>query len=356
MRRWRSPNNISRFMSGLLAELPHSEKEGWPWSEATDPRLYSSPSGWPRVTIITPSFNQGDFIEETIRSVLLQNYPNLQYIVIDGGSTDGTVEILEKYSPWIDYWVSEPDRGQSHAINKGLEKADGDWFNWINSDDILWPGSLHALAMAARNHRDAKLITGRLQPMGTKGDEAEAWGIKLTGDLEDDMVNHRMAQPAMFYRRSVVDRVPDDLHYAMDYALWVQTLAERGEASIMQLPEVLAGFRFHENSKTHIGRGHFEREERKVLATVLRAQGCAEAFICMVDSGEPLSQTVLCPQVSLSRLKSVIARRYLLGEWEEGWCGEHRLHTPLLKQCFQTIPGPTISRVIRSSFRKVVRS
>jgi hypothetical protein len=106
------------------------------------------------------------------------------------------------------------------------------------------PGSLHALAMAARNHRDAKLITGRLQPMGTKGDEAEAWGIKLTGDLEDDMVNHRMAQPAMFYRRSVVDRVPDDLHYAMDYALWVQTLAERGRRRSCSFPRCWLDFVF----------------------------------------------------------------------------------------------------------------
>ena len=115
-------------MNRLLDRLPAPPhgRSGWPWNVETDPAVYTHSADWPRISIVTPSFNQAAFVEETIRSVLLQNYPNLQYIVIDGGSTDATVEMLKKYSKWLDYWVSEPDRGQSAAINKGLAHCDGD--------------------------------------------------------------------------------------------------------------------------------------------------------------------------------------------------------------------------------------
>ena len=102
----------------------------------------------PRITIVTPSYNQGAFLEDTIRSVLDQGYPNLEYIVMDGGSTDNSVEIIEKYADRIDYWESEPDRGQTHAINKGFARATGVIGNWINSDDLLEPGALQTIGQA----------------------------------------------------------------------------------------------------------------------------------------------------------------------------------------------------------------
>ena len=115
-----------------LSELPSSPpgKIGWPWTEESSqlPEKMSDGSPWPRISIVTPSYNQGQFIEETIRSVLLQGYPNVEYIIIDGGSTDNSLEIIKKYEPWLAYWVSEPDRGQSHALNKGIQKATGDIF------------------------------------------------------------------------------------------------------------------------------------------------------------------------------------------------------------------------------------
>jgi len=138
---------------------PPPGRTGWPWiTEAGwDSASDSVKRDVPRITVVTPSFNQAEFIEETIRSVLLQGYPNLEYIVIDGGSTDGSVEVIEKYSPWLTYWCSEPDRGQSHAINKGFERATGEILGWINSDDILYSGALQA---AAEGLSDADLFLG----------------------------------------------------------------------------------------------------------------------------------------------------------------------------------------------------
>jgi cellulose synthase/poly-beta-1,6-N-acetylglucosamine synthase-like glycosyltransferase len=121
----RKPRRLNLMRCPRLHELPSAPpgKTGWPWTEESTapPPSMADGKDWERITIVTPSFNQGAFIEETIRSVLLQGYPNLEYIVMDGGSTDNSVQIIKKYSPWLNYWVSEPDGGQSDAINRGLE-------------------------------------------------------------------------------------------------------------------------------------------------------------------------------------------------------------------------------------------
>lgn len=133
--------------SAVLSELPDppEDKRGWPWTEQSEPLPETQPDGspWPKISIVTPSYNQGQFIEETIRSILLQGYPNLEYIVMDGGSDDNTVEILEQYDPWIDHWVSEEDGGQADAINKGLSRASGALAAYLNSDDMYLSGALN---------------------------------------------------------------------------------------------------------------------------------------------------------------------------------------------------------------------
>src|SRR5881628_3421443 len=134
-----------------LNELPAAQvgKTGWPWTEESRRLQDQMPDGrpWPRISVVTPSYNQGQFIEETIRSILLQGYPDLEYLVLDGASTDNSVEIIKQYSPWLSYWTSEPDSGQSDAINRGLKMATGDFATWINSDDMLCKNALadHAL-------------------------------------------------------------------------------------------------------------------------------------------------------------------------------------------------------------------
>src|SRR5205814_7869126 len=132
-----------------LTELPPppSDKTGWPWTVETPtaPPVRPDESSWPRISIVTPSYNHGEFIEETIRSILLQGYPDLEYIIIDGGSTDQSSEIIQKYAFWLTFWVSEKDRGQAHAINKGLSRSTGTIFQWINSDDVVLIGAFAAV-------------------------------------------------------------------------------------------------------------------------------------------------------------------------------------------------------------------
>jgi len=143
-----------------LSELPPPPlgKAGWPWTKESPQLPDAMPDGHPssRVSIVTPSYNQEQFIEETVRSVLLQGYPNLEYIITDGGSTDDSVDTIHKHEPWLAYWVSEPDRGQAHGINKGFLRSGGDILGWINTDDTYEKGavSLVAAFMAERPEAD----------------------------------------------------------------------------------------------------------------------------------------------------------------------------------------------------------
>gem|GEM_PF-1231987 len=161
------------FSAGLLAELPSPPegKIGWPWTEETVPLPPTMPDGrqWPKISIVTPNYNYDRFLEEAIRSVLLQGYPNLEYIIIDGNSTDNSVEIIKKYEKWLTYWVSEPDRGPGHSVNKGLDIATGEWVNWINSDDLLMPNALETLTKIIGKVKDVQWISGGRLEMDESG-------------------------------------------------------------------------------------------------------------------------------------------------------------------------------------------
>jgi glycosyltransferase involved in cell wall biosynthesis len=150
-----------------LRDLPAGPpgKTGWPWTEETAPLPATAPGGksWPRISIVTPNYNYGAYLEAAIRSVILQGYPNLEYFVIDGGSSDRSVEILRKYEPWLTYWESERDRGQTHAINKGLARCTGEVVNWLCSDDMLMPGALEAIGRCFAASPDVDVVLGRTQ-------------------------------------------------------------------------------------------------------------------------------------------------------------------------------------------------
>ncbi|MHB9056559.1 MAG: glycosyltransferase family 2 protein [Paludibacteraceae bacterium] len=221
--------------------LPLSaEKNNWPWSPVYT--LYPQPdptSALPRITIVTPSFNLGQFIEETIRSVLLQGYPNLEYIIIDGGSKDGSVKIIKKYEPWLSYWVSESDRGQSHAINKGLEKATGDWIAWLNADDIYLQHTFFKIAATIAQSVDPLVwIVGTtvftdpdLHEIGlfepshytAAGRDTNYVPMGWIDFVCTKRLGIALPQPSSFWQRSAVIQaggIDESLRYAMDHELY----------------------------------------------------------------------------------------------------------------------------------------
>jgi glycosyltransferase involved in cell wall biosynthesis len=207
---------------------PPEGKTGWPWTEQGEslPDTTADGQPWPKISIVTPSYNQGQFIEEAIRSVLLQGYPNLQYIIIDGGSNDNTVEIIKKYEPWLAYWESNPDKGQSHAINKGLEKSTGKLFNWHNSDDILMPDSLATMAKAMLEHPQAGYVCGTRILIDDRsivqGYTNRSYGDKtvFTPELVTMISSIKTGyQPGCLMNKDLVIKagmVDQNLHYIMD--------------------------------------------------------------------------------------------------------------------------------------------
>ncbi|MFQ5924235.1 MAG: glycosyltransferase family 2 protein [Anaerolineales bacterium] len=242
-----------------LNDLPAAppDKQGWPWTEESQQLPETMPDGrpWPRISIVTPSCNQGPFIEETIRSILLQRYPNLEYIVIDGGSTDGTAEIIEKYDPWLEYWVSEEDKGQSHAINKGFARATGVVGNWINSDDSLCRSALLSIARVIPADRDSRYVIGaggvivndEGHPVRTAAisPQPSGWPFSFSLALEGGI------QPAYFFSLNLFREsggVDPALHYVMDTDIFNRYGLIGYEA--VSIPQQVARFRSHKDAKT----------------------------------------------------------------------------------------------------------
>ena len=181
----------------------------------------------PKISIVTPSYQQGSYLETTLRSVLDQGYENLEYVVVDGGSTDESVGILERYADRLAWWVSEPDRGQSHAINKGFARTSGDLMGWLNSDDRLESGALDAVAKSAAAHPDAVAFVGHGRLVTPEGEEV---CFQKPGDLSFEGMqawakDGWFFQPSCFWRRSVweaVGPIEEQLHWMMDVALWLK--------------------------------------------------------------------------------------------------------------------------------------
>lgn len=204
---------------------------------------------WPRVTIVTPSFNQGESLEETIRSVLLQGYPNLEYNVIDGGSTDNSVEIIRKYEKWLTYWVSEKDQGQAHAINKGLERATGEICAYLNSDDVYLPNALRNIVDFFDKNSEATVAYGDCQIIDESSGLIDLW-LAPEFDPVELLFRCYIPQPATFWRQSAgpVGDFNQKMHFAFDYEMWLRMAAGRQKFS--HLPLLLAQHRKAEGTKT----------------------------------------------------------------------------------------------------------
>ena len=219
----------------------------------------------PLVTIVTPSYNQSEFLEQTICSVLAQDYPAIEYLVVDGASTDTSVAIIRKYASRLHWWVSEPDNGQADAINKGLKRANGEIIAWLNSDDLYLPGVVTAAVDLLQAQPDLGFVYG------------DAITIDLTGrpinrldfpdwTLEDLMAFRIICQPAVFMRRKVLERagyLNESMHFMLDHQLWLR-IASR--APIQHIPLMFAAARHHPTAKNVSQAEEFSRETYDVLA------------------------------------------------------------------------------------------
>lgn len=207
-------------------------------------------SDLPLVSIVTPSFNQAPYIEATIQSVLAQAYPRIEYIVMDGGSTDGTLEVIKKYEAKLASWVSEPDKGQTEAINKGFARAKGDFLAWINSDDTYEPGAVAAAVQYLQDHPEVGLVYGDCNFINESGRVIGRFNAAQT-DLPRLRRGYvHIPQQASFFRADLwrqVGPLDPSFYFAMDYDLWTR-IAARSE--IKYVPQTWANFRLHTSGKT----------------------------------------------------------------------------------------------------------
>jgi len=261
-----------------LADLPSPPdgKTGFPWTEHSQPSPDRLPDGseYPRISIVTPSYNQGVFLEETIRSVLLQGYPNLEYIIIDGDSNDNSVEIIKKYDRFLTYWVSEPDSGQTNAINKGIQRTSGQIFAWLNSDDVYTIDALKSVAQAFQADKFA-LLCGQCEFINTDGEGLFRAVPAETVDVFTVLSDH-LAQPSCFINTNLMKScgvLNEKLHYSFDYDYWIRLLLQ--DTKVYSAPILLSKYRLHQQSKTETSRPKFDAEIELVHQDALKHRSSA---------------------------------------------------------------------------------
>jgi len=247
----------------------------------------------PLVSIITPSFNQAKYLEQTLRSVLEQDYARIEYIIIDGASTDGSVEIIKKYSlesdsllsdrqrqasgfHTINYWLSEKDSGQAEAINKGLSRATGEIVAWLNSDDYYLPGAISAAVKVFEENPDVVMVYGDMLAVDADGQTINTLKYKqLT--LEDLLCFQIVGQPSVFFRRDVYEKIGGldmNFHFLLDHQYWIR-IAQRGK--ILHVNQTWAAARYHAEAKNRARASEFGREAFRILDWAKSQPGLAEA-------------------------------------------------------------------------------
>lgn len=239
------------------------------------PFIFLSPDAsgqtWPRISVVTPSFNQAPYLERTLTSVLDQQYPNLEYLVYDAASTDGSDAIVRRYAARLAHHELAPDRGQSDAINKGWRRATGEVVCWLNSDDYFHPGALHAAGEAFRDDPHLLMFCGAIAIVDVKERPLRVKRpplLSVEGLLPWGGVP---GQAAVFLRRSIVEQIGGprlDLHYVMDWELWLRVLLTQGAEHVRRTDQVLAGAREWPQAKTVTAAGRDAEEVRRVLAEI----------------------------------------------------------------------------------------
>jgi glycosyltransferase involved in cell wall biosynthesis len=234
-------------------------------------------NSYPKFTIVTPSFNQGKFIEETIKSVINQDYPNIEYIVLDAGSSDDTCLILEKYTDRINHWVSKPDNGQTDAINTGFHMATGEFVGWLNSDDYLEPQVLWDIYEAFKDNQ-VGTVCGSLNIIEEDGELIQ---IRKSDFLTfDNLLNGtaQVLQPGSFHRKSLIDQygyLDASLNYVMDFDFWLK-LGQH--SNYIQLNKIVANHRMHKSSKTQAEYAKFIPEIKRVRSKFKGKSFCKKSL------------------------------------------------------------------------------
>jgi glycosyltransferase involved in cell wall biosynthesis len=278
--------------------------------------------GWPRIALVTPVFNSGSYIEATIRSVLAQGYPNLDYFIVDGGSTDGTLEIIRKYESRISGWISEPDKGMYDAINKGFARTSGEVMGWISATDMLQIGGLGVTGSVFGDLPEVEWITGRRTVFNEEGmtiqvDPVLRWSRHrfLIGASK-----RHIQQESTFWRRSLWEkaggRVDADWRYASDFELWVRFFRH---AQLYSVEALIGGFREHADSNSLQDLAKFNARCDEIAKRELRALGGRFETMVRIDSG----------------LRKIPVVRYF---WYNG--------KKVLRRGVYELPGPDWPRVI----------
>jgi glycosyltransferase involved in cell wall biosynthesis len=227
---------------------------------------------WPRISIVTPCKNAARYVDETLTSVLSQGYPNLEYVVIDAGSTDGTVEVIRKHEAGLAFWVSEPDKGHADALNKGFARTSGEIMGWINADDVLHPGSLKLLARLFGQFSEVDWLTGQASHLNEEGSvigvqPAQTW--TRLGFLSGDY--RWIQQESTYWRRSLWERagsrISESYDLACDFELWVRFFRH---ARLVATEGLVGAFRFHEDSRSRLRMHDYEREAKAIVLDELR--------------------------------------------------------------------------------------
>jgi glycosyltransferase involved in cell wall biosynthesis len=264
--------------TALVADVkklpPAGKKHGWPWDTPVRRLPAQMPNGkeWPRITIVTPAYNQAHYLEETIRSVLLQGYPNLEYIVINDGSADNTEDVIRRYEPWISYWTTQKNAGQPTAINNGFARSTGEIMGWLNSDDLLLPQALERSTLARQRNPKAKVTCGFRLVIDEASRVVKDWIVPLVDNQELGLCCF-MAQETVLWNREVWEKIgPLEPHWRviLDYEYWHRMIANGYEFSL--IPAFLGCFRSYPECKTNALADVGEREQQQLRERYL---GCA---------------------------------------------------------------------------------
>lgn len=247
-------------------------------ANATDSQIdtlsTSDDEAYPKISIITPSYNQGSFIETTIQSVLSQNYPNLEYIIIDGGSTDNTIEIIKKYQNNLTYWSSEPDRGQSHAINKGFSYATGEIMAWLCADDLYLPNALFIIANHFKSHPKDQLVYGDGWKIDKEGNVILKFTSSSVTTLSELYKWCYVFTPGTFWRRSLWQKVGSSVDETLNYTMdWDLIIRMAREYMPVKIGGDITAVRVHAQSKTNMGvsgESEYKRQRDLEVATLSR--------------------------------------------------------------------------------------